>query len=100
MITREQTMLVVWRCPGCSSVYDGEGLQFLYTDEVYRYCPCGVRVVEELEPETEHRYRLMIPERLRGTRLHHQLEQREAGETVDVEVGGRSPYVSISCRAG
>lgn len=99
MITEQGTVVVVWRCPGCSGVYDGEGLQFLYTDEVYRYCPCGGRLVEDVEPATEHRYRLMIPENLRGTRLHRELERREAGEEVEVAVGGWGRCVSISCRA-
>jgi hypothetical protein len=97
MITKEETVVVVWRCPGCSGVYDGESLQFLYSDEVYRYCPCGDRLVEAVEPDTEHRYRLVIPERLRGTRLHRELERREARKAVEVTIGGWGRYISISC---
>ncbi len=100
MITMEETVVVVWRCPGCSMVYDGESLQFLYSDEVYRYCACGECLVEDVEPAAEHRYRVVIPERLRGTRLHRELERREAGEAVEVTVGGWGRCVTISCRAG
>ena len=42
-----------------------------------------------MEPAAKRRYRLVIPEHLRGTLLHRQLERREAGETVEVTVGGR-----------
>jgi hypothetical protein len=38
-----------------------------------------------VEPATERHYRLVIPEQLRGTLLHRQLEWREA---VEVTVGG------------
>jgi hypothetical protein len=46
-----------------------------------------------VEPATERHYQLVIPERLRGTLLHHQLEWRE-----DVEVtvgGGQSRHINI-----
>ncbi len=66
---------------------------FLHTDEDHRYCPCGGRLVEDVEPATERHYRLVIPERLRGTLLHRQLEWREA---VEVTVGGRQDrYINI-----
>ncbi len=38
------------------------------------------RLVEEIKPARERHYRLVIPERLRGTLLHRQLEWREAVE--------------------
>ena len=66
MISREETVAFIWRCPGCSGVYEGEGLLFLHTDGVHRYCPCGGRLIEDVEPAAERRYRLVIPERLRG----------------------------------
>jgi hypothetical protein len=52
----------------------GRGKLFLNTDGVHRYCPCGGQLVEGVEPAAERRYRLVIPEHLRGTLLHHQLE--------------------------
>ena len=70
-------------------------MQFLHSDEVHRYCPCGARLVEGVEPATERHYRLVIPERLRGTLLHRQLEW---GETVEVAVGcERDRHINISC---
>src|SRR3712207_3688839 len=48
---RVQTVVLVWRCPDCPGVYDGEGLPFLYTDEDYGYCPCGGRLVEDVASE-------------------------------------------------
>jgi hypothetical protein len=98
MLSREETVAFVWRCPDCSGVYEGEGLLFLHTDGRHRFCPCGGRLVEDVEPATERHYRLVIPEHLRGTSLHHQLEWREAGEAVEVTVGGgRVRHVSIIC---
>lgn len=99
MITRDKTVVFVWRCPSCSVVYDREGLQFLYADEGYRYCTCGERLVEDVEQETEHHYRLVISENMRGTRLHRELVRREAGEDVEVAVGGWGRCVAISCCA-
>ena len=87
MISGRGTIAFVWRCPDCSGVYEGEALLFLHTDGMYRYCPCGGRLVESVEPAAERHYRLVIPERLRGTLLHRQLERREAGEAVEVTVG-------------
>ena len=89
MISREETVTFVWRCPDCSGAYEGEGLPFLHTDGVHRYCPCGGQLVEGVEPAAKRRYRLVIPEHLRGTLLHRQLQRREAGEAVEVTVGGR-----------
>ena len=66
-------------------MYEGEGLLLLHTDEARWYCPCGGRLVEDVEPATERHYQLVIPERLRRTLLHLQLEWREA---VEVTVGG------------
>jgi hypothetical protein len=98
MITREETVIFVWRCPDCAAVYDGESLQFLYTDEACAYCTCGGRLVEDVEPAAEHHYRLIVPERLWGTRLRRQLERREAGEAVEVTVGDRQDrHIGISC---
>jgi hypothetical protein len=98
MVSAERTMVFVWRCPDCSGVYEGEVLLFLHTDGVHRYCPCGGRLVESVEPATERRYRLVIPERLRGTLLHRQLELREAGEAIEVTVGGRrDAHIDIYC---
>ena len=54
------------------------------------------RLVEGVEPVAERRYRLVIPEQLRGTLLHQQLEWREADEAVEVTVGSIST-VSIFC---
>ena len=97
MICGEETVTFVWRCPDCAAMYDGESLPFLYTDEACAYCPCGGRLVEDVEPATEHHYRLIIPEQLRGTRLHRQLERSEA---VEVTVGDRQDrHIGISCGA-
>jgi hypothetical protein len=98
MVSGGRKLVFVWRCPDCSGVYEGEVLFFLHTDEVNWYCPCGGRLVESVEPATERRYRLVIPERLRGTLLHRQLEWREAGEAVEVTVGGRRErHINIFC---
>ena len=66
---------------------------FLHTDGARWYCPCGGRLVEDVEPEVERQYRLVIPERLRGTLLHRQPEWREADEvTVG---GGQDRHINI-----
>jgi hypothetical protein len=58
----------------------------LHTGEAHWYCPLGGRLVEDVEPATEqHHCRPVIPEPLRGTLLHRQLEWRES---VEVRVGG------------
>lgn len=91
----------VWRCPECRGVYDLESLQFLYSDGPRRYCPCGGLLDEDVEPVgygEGHRYRLVIPAHLEGTRLHEELLQRERDDdAVDVCVGGAGGYVSIFC---
>jgi hypothetical protein len=93
-----EAVTFVWRCPDCSAVYEGEGLLLLHTDGARWYCPCGGRLVEDVEPEVERHYRLVIPERLRGTLLHRQLEWREAGEAVEVMVGcERDWHINIFC---
>ena len=94
MISGERVTFI-WRCPECSAVYGGEGLLFLHTDGAHRYCPCGGKLVEDVEPAAERRYRLVIPEQLRGTLLHRQLEWREA---VEVTVGGEREdrHINIS----
>ena len=95
MICREETVAFVWRCPGCSGAFDVEGLLFLHTDGVHRYCPCGGQLVEGVEPAAERRYRLVIPEHLMSTLLHRQLERRGA---VEVTVGGRRDrHINIFC---
>ena len=98
MVPGEEMVAFVWRCPDCSGVYEGEVLLFLHTDGVHRYCPCGGRLVESVEPAVERHYRVVIPERLRGTLLHRQLESREAGESVEITVGrGRDQHIDIFC---
>ena len=99
---RERTVAFVWRCPYCSGVYEGEGLLFLYTDEDYRYCPCGGRLVEGVASGGERRYRLVIPDYLRGTSLHRQLEELLANEEGIEVVPGREEdrHVSLFYRAG
>ena len=48
-----------------------------------------------MEPATERRYRLVIPERLRGTLLHRQLEW---DETVEVAVGPEEErHINVAC---
>ena len=49
-----------------------------------------------MEPATERHYRLVIPERLKGTLLHRQLEWREH---VEVTVGGGwdDRHIDIFC---
>ena len=70
-------------------------MPFLHTDGARWYCPCGGRLVEDVEPEVERHYQLVIPERLRGTLLHRQLEWREA---VEVAVGcERDRHINIFC---
>ena len=93
----EKTMVFVWRCPDCSRSYAGESLLFLYTDGEYRYCTCGGRLVEDVAPEGERHYRLVIPDRLRGTSLHRQLEELLADEeNVEVALGRREDrYINL-----
>jgi hypothetical protein len=89
----EQTMVFVWRCPNCSEVYDGESLLFLYTDGDYRYCTCGGRLVEGVAPEGERRCRLVVPEHLKGTSLHRQLEELLSGkEGAEIETDRREDH--------
>ncbi len=86
----EKLVSFVWRCPDCPGVYDGESLLFLHADGDYRYCLCGGRLVEGVASEGERRYRLVIPERLRGTSLHRQLEELLSDEEgVEVATGHR-----------
>ena len=95
MFARE-TVTFVWQCPDCSAVYGADGLRFLHADEEHWYCRCGGRLVEGVEPATERHYRLVIPERLKGTLLHRQLEWRE---DVEVTVGGGwdDRHIDIFC---
>jgi hypothetical protein len=98
MISREQTVVFVWRCTGCVAVYDGENVLFLHTDGANRYCRCGKRLVEDLAPVAERHFRLVIPEPLWGTALHRQLDGRGAGEAVEVTVGGREKgHIDVLC---
>jgi hypothetical protein len=91
-----ETVTFVWRCPDCSAAYGADGLPFLHADEEHWYCRCGGRLVEGVEPATERHYRLVIPERLKGTLLHRQLEWRE---DVEVTVGGGwdDRHIDIFC---
>ncbi len=90
---REGTRTFVWRCPDCLATYGGESLPFLYTDGDYGYCPCGGRLIEGVAPEGERHYRLVIPEPLRGTSLHRQLEEFVADEDgVEVALEHREDY--------
>ncbi len=50
MVSGDTMAVFVWRCPVCSGVYEGEALFFLHTDGEHRYCPCGGRLVESVEP--------------------------------------------------
>lgn len=80
------------RCPLCHSMYTGVSLVFLYSDEKGWYCRCGGRLREEVMPATERRYRryrLVVPEELRATRLElrHWLQKR-TDDRVVVEVAG------------
>jgi hypothetical protein len=85
----QQTMVFVWRCPDCPGVYGGESMFFLYTDGEYRYCSCGSRLIEDLEPGGKQRYRLVIPRYLEDTALHRQLEELMADEESVEVVPGR-----------
>ncbi len=67
MISPEETVTFVWRCPDCAGVHEGEGLLFLHTDEAHWFCPCGGQLVEDIGPTMERLFRLVIPDRLRGT---------------------------------
>jgi hypothetical protein len=74
-------------------VYEGEGLLFLRTDEAHWYCPVRGRLVEDVEPATERYHcQLVIPEPLRGTMLHRQVEWLES---VEVTVGGQDRHINI-----
>jgi hypothetical protein len=79
----------VWRCEDCGRSYTSESLTFLYGDEETGYCSCGGRLVEDVEPASEHGYRLVVPEGLWGSRLHRLLERRICGEGVELVEEGR-----------
>ncbi len=90
---REVTTTFVWRCPACSGTYGGESLPFLYTDGDHGYCPCGGRLIEDVAAQGKRHYRLVVPEPLRGTALHRQLEDLVADEDdVEVAFGGRGDH--------
>ncbi len=76
----QETMIFVWRCPDCPEVYDGKSLSLLYTDGDSRNCSCGGRLFEGVAPGGAQRYQLSVPEYLRGTSLHRQLEELLASE--------------------
>ena len=85
------------RCPLCHSMYTGVSLMFLYSDEKGWYCRCGGRLREEVMPATERRYRLVVPEALRATRLElrHWLQKRtDDGVVVEVAGGGQEDVLS------
>ena len=85
---KERTMTFVWRCPDCSGMYGGESIAFLYTDGARGYCPCGGLLVEDVAPDGERHYRVVIPELLVGTLLHRQLEELVMSEDrVEVTSG-------------
>ena len=97
---KERTTTFVWRCPDCSGMYGGESLPFLYTDGANGYCPCGGLLVEDVAPEGERHYRLVIPELLVGTILHRQLEELVVGEERVEVASGRCDdhYINLhSC---
>jgi hypothetical protein len=95
----KETAVFVWRCPDCPGVYDGDSLLFLYTDGDYRYCTCGSRLVEGVATGIDRHYRLILPERLRGTSLHRQLEELVADEEIEVAPErGEDRHISLfSC---
>lgn len=86
---KERTMTFVWRCLDCSGMYDGESLPFLYADGAHGYCPCGGLLVEDVAPEGERHYRLVVPKLLVGTLLHRQLEELVVGEDCVEVTSGR-----------
>ncbi len=55
MISEERNVTFVWRCSGCTAVYDCESLALLLDDGTSRACSCGGRLVEGvgLVPERE-----------------------------------------------
>jgi hypothetical protein len=55
MISEERSVTFVWRCSGCTAVYDCESLPLLLDDGTSRACSCGGRLVEGvgLVPERE-----------------------------------------------
>ena len=92
-------MIFVWRCPDCPGVYDGESLLFLHTDGDYRYCTCGGRLVEGVAAKVNRHYRLVVPEFLRGTSLHRQLEELVADEDIEVASGpGEDSHIHLFSR--
>jgi hypothetical protein len=65
----------------------------LYTDGDYRYCTCGDRFVEGVAPEGECGCRLIVPEYLKGTSLHRQLEELLSGkEGAEIKPDRREDY--------
>ncbi len=97
---KEETAVFVWRCPDCPGVYSAESLLFLYTDGDYRYCTCGSRLVEGVAAGVDRHYWLVLPEFLRGTSLHRQLEVLLADEEhIEVAPGrGEDRHISLfSC---
>ena len=86
MISREETVTFVWRCPDCPAGYDGDGLAFLHADVTPTVCPCGGRLVEELGSVPVGKQRIVVSAGLRGSALHRELRRRG----VEVAFGERS----------
>lgn len=89
MISREETVTFVWRCPDCPAVYDGSSVSFLYSEGAPTVCPCGGRLVEEIGSLSPHNDRLVLSAGLRGSALHRELQRRG----VEVAFGERSARV-------
>lgn len=86
MISREETVTFVWRCPDCPAVYDGNSVTFLHNDDAPAACACGGRLVEEMGHVTGPGDRLVLPAGLWGSALHGELRRRG----VEVAFGERS----------
>ena len=101
-MAREEAVMFVWRCPNCPGEYDGESLLFLHSDGNHRYCPCGGWLVEDMAPGQEWRYRLVMPEYVKGTSLPRQVEELlEDERSSEVAPGHREDcYINFLSSSG
>jgi hypothetical protein len=86
MISGEQLITFVWRCSDCVCRSARAKAYYSCTPTKRTVLPLRGRLVKDVEPAIErHHCQPVIPEPLRGTLLHRQLEWRES---VEVTVGG------------
>jgi hypothetical protein len=105
MLTEPRTHTTLGaRCPGCGGTYPGEGLPFLYADELGYRCPgCGsvLMVGDDGDPleNASSACRLVLSEGLEGSGLHEKLvELGGGGEGLELLVDRTGETRTVSLR--